>query len=132
MLFSARAALRKGFFSFLGAAFFGSAFGAVEEPIKPAANQPKVAPASDEGEKAIRTMQLPPGFKAEVFAAEPHLANPVAFDIDNQNRFWVAETFRLHAGVTDIRGIMSWLDEDLACRSVSDRIAEMKRHLGEG
>lgn len=91
---------------------------------------PKVAAASDEGEKAIKSLQLPAGFKAELFAAEPHLANPVAFDIDNQNRFWVVETFRLHAGVTDIRGKMSWLDEDLACRTVSDRIAMMQRHEG--
>ncbi|HTG44970.1 MAG TPA: PVC-type heme-binding CxxCH protein, partial [Verrucomicrobiae bacterium] len=94
-------------------------------------NAPVVAAASDEGERAIKSLQLPAGFKAELFAAEPDLANPVAFDIDRQNRFWVAETFRLHAGVTDIRGKMSWLDEDLASRSVSDRLGMMKRHEGE-
>ncbi len=65
-----------------------------------------------------------------MIAAEPHQANPVAFDIDHQNRFWVAETFRLHAGVTDIRGKNTWLDEDLAARTVEDRIAMMKRHEG--
>ena len=73
---------------------------------------------------------LPEGFKVELFAAEPHLANPVAFDIDHQNCFWVAETFPLHAGVTDIRGKNTWLDEDLAARTVEDRIAMMKRHEG--
>lgn len=92
---------------------------------------PKVAEASDEGEKAMRRFILPEGFKVELIAAEPHLANPVAFDIDRQGRFWVAETFRLHAGVTDIRGKNTWLDEDLAARTVEDRIAMMKRHEGE-
>jgi quinoprotein glucose dehydrogenase len=92
---------------------------------------PKVAEASNEGELTMKRFILPEGFKIELLAAEPHLANPVAFDIDHQGRFWVAETFRLHAGVTDIRGKNSWLDEDLAARTVEDRIAMMKRHEGE-
>ncbi|MGV3772539.1 MAG: PVC-type heme-binding CxxCH protein [Verrucomicrobiales bacterium] len=91
----------------------------------------KVAQASDEGEMAIKKFKAPPGFKMDLFAAEPHLANPVAFDVDNQSNFYVSETFRLHAGVTDIRGHMNWLDEDLANRTVDDRIAMMKRHLGK-
>jgi hypothetical protein len=32
---------------------------------------------------------------------------PVAFCIDHQGRFYVAETYRLHTGVTDIRGHMN-------------------------
>ncbi len=130
MLNFVRRALAAGFFLSLVASRV-SLNRAAEEvtPLDPKA--PKVAAASDEAERTIKSLQLPSGFKAEVFAAEPHLANPVAFDIDHQNRFWVAETFRLHAGVTDIRGKMSWLDEDLASRSVSDRIAMMQRHEGE-
>ena len=38
---------------------------------------------------------MPAGLKVELFAAEPLLANPVAFCIDEQGRFYVAETFRL-------------------------------------
>src|ERR687889_334141 len=91
-------------------------------------NVPKVAAASDEGERAIKRFRVPKGFKVELFAAEPLLANPVAFAIDEKGRFFVAETFRLHAGVTDIRGHMNWLDEDLASRSVEDRIAMMKKY----
>lgn len=93
-------------------------------------NAPAVAPASDEGELAINRFRVPKGFKVDLFAAEPLLANPVAFCIDHQGRFYVAETFRLHAGVTDIRGHMNWLDDDLASRSIADRIAMMKRHEG--
>lgn len=94
------------------------------------ATQPKVMPASREGEEAIRSLRLPAGFKAELIAAEPNLANVVAFHIDERGRIYVCETFRLHAGVTDIRGHMDWLDEDLAARTPDDRYAMMQRHMG--
>ena len=91
---------------------------------------PRVAAASEEGELAMKRFRIPKGFKVELFAAEPMLANPVAFAIDEKNRFYVAETFRLHAGVTDIRGHMDWLDEELASTSVEERVAYMTRHEG--
>ena len=91
---------------------------------------PKVAPASNEGELAIKRFQPAPGLKIELVAAEPHMANPVAFYIDEKGKIYVVETFRLHAGVTDIRGHMDWLDEDLANRTADDRLAMMKRHMG--
>ena len=83
--------------------------------------------ASDEAERAIKGFTLPKGFQCELAAAEPLLANPVAFSIDEQGRFYVAETFRIQAGVTDIRGHMNWLDSELASRSVADRIAYTRR-----
>ncbi len=129
-MLSVRAALSQGVFLFL-LAFFTVSARAAEVSAPPSSSTPKVAAASNEGELAMKGYVLPEGFKIELFAAEPHLANPVAFDIDHQNRFWVAETFRLGAGVTDIRGKNSWLDEDLAARTVEDRIAMMKRHEGE-
>lgn len=97
---------------------------AAEDP-KP--YNPYVAPASDEAQSAIKRFRVPKGFKVELFAAEPLLANPVAFHIDEQGRFFVAETFRLHAGVTDIRGHMNWLNDDLASKSVEDRVAMMRK-----
>jgi quinoprotein glucose dehydrogenase len=120
-------ALRRGLFCFFVALSTFAAH-AAELSFAPTKNQPKVAAASNEGQEAIRSLQLPPGFKAELIAAEPHLANPVAFHIDEQGRIFVCETFRLHAGVTDIRGHMDWLDEDLASRTVDDRYALLKRH----
>ena len=83
--------------------------------------KPHIEPASEEAELAIGQFRLPEGFKAELFAAEPRLANPVAFHIDEKGRFFVAETFRLHHGVLDIREVMDWLDDDTACRVVADR-----------
>lgn len=96
--------------------------------------EPKVAPASDEPARAAKKIRVPKGMTIDVWAAEPHLANPVAFCIDHKNRFYVAETFRLHQGVTDIRGHLKKagrLDDDLACRTVEDRVAMMKRWYGK-
>jgi quinoprotein glucose dehydrogenase len=122
-------ALRKGLFYCLGALTLSSV--AAGELASPAPkNQPTVAPASNEGQEAIRSLRLPPGFKAELIAAEPHLANIVSFFIDEHGKIYVCETYRLHAGVTDIRGHMDWLDEDLAARTVDDRYALMERHMG--
>ena len=93
--------------------------------------QPKIAPASNEGELAIKQFKVPKDFKVELIAAEPHLANPVAFWIDEQGDIYIAETFRHTDGVLDIRGHMNWLDEDLASKSVEDRVQMLKKHLGE-
>lgn len=92
---------------------------------------PKIAAASDEGEKNLKRFRLPQGWKGELFAAEPEVAHGVAFDVADDGRVFVAQTFRAWRGVPDIRGIMDWLDEDLACKSVEDRLAMMRRHLGE-
>lgn len=92
---------------------------------------PRIQAASDEGERAIARMTYPSGWKAELWAAEPDVAHGVALDVVDDGRVFVVESFRAWRGVPDIRGIMSWLDEDLACASVDDRLAMMKRHLGE-
>ncbi|MDA1264019.1 MAG: HEAT repeat domain-containing protein, partial [Planctomycetota bacterium] len=91
---------------------------------------PRVSGASEEGQQAITGTIVSAGFRVELFAAEPHLANPVVFAIDPKLRFFVAETFRLHAGVTDMRSHMNWLHDELACRTVEDRVAMMRKHEG--
>src|SRR5579859_7570222 len=88
-----------------------------------AEGQPYIAPASEDAEHAIKRFKAAPGLKVDLWAAEPLLANPVAFCFDEKGRAYVCETFRLGAGVDDIRGIMPWLDEDLASRSVDDRVS---------
>ena len=72
------------------------------------------------------------GVEAQLVAAEPLLANPVAFDIDEQGRFYVVESFRLHKGVMDIRGHMNWLDEELASQSTEDMRAMFRRYKVPG
>jgi quinoprotein glucose dehydrogenase len=90
---------------------------------------PRVAPASDEGQNAILSFRHPADVRVRLYAAEPLLANPVSFVFDDLGRCFVAETFRLHAGVTDIRGHMNWLDDDLASRTVQDRVRLLQKHL---
>src|SRR5256712_4109181 len=121
-------ALSEGLFVSLLA--MGAPAARAQHELSEGVRAPRIAPASDEGELAIKKFQVPPGLKVDLWAAEPMFANPVAFNFDEKGRAYVCETFRLNAGVDDIRGIMDWLDEELASRTVDDRLAEMKRHLG--
>jgi len=93
--------------------------------------QPTIAPASDEGRAAVSRIQVPAGFQVELWAAEPLLANPVALYPDRSGAVFVCETFRHSKGVTDIRDHMDWLDEDVAARTVADRVAMYLKHTGE-
>ena len=89
---------------------------------------PAIEPASDAAERAITGFRVPRGMKLELVAAEPLLANPVAFTFDEQGRIYVAETFRQGKGVEDNRGHMDWLDDDLAANTVADRSAYFQKH----
>ncbi|MFZ9747626.1 MAG: DUF7133 domain-containing protein, partial [Opitutaceae bacterium] len=88
------------------------------------------AAASDEGAQALARMQLPPGLQAKLWAAEPMLANPVAFNFDERGRIFVTETYRYRTSVLDIRDYMGILEEDLACRTIEDRAALIRRAFG--
>lgn len=90
---------------------------------------PKIAPQSDEGERSIQRFRIPAGMRTELFAAEPLIANPVAFCIDERGQVYVAETFRQQKGVEDNRGHGNWLIDDLKAQTVEDRIAFFKKHL---
>jgi quinoprotein glucose dehydrogenase len=92
---------------------------------------PPIAKASGEGKTAIKGFRVPEGMTADLFAAEPMVANPVAFCIDEQGRFFVAETFRQKKGVVDNRNHIEWLEDDLAAQSVEDRLAMFRKHLGD-
>ena len=90
---------------------------------------PPVAPASGLAEGLTRRMKLPAGFAASVFAAEPMVANPVAFWMTSEGVCYVAETFRQDPrGIPDNRTRPSWIADDLASRTVEDRAALYRRH----
>src|SRR5262245_51447752 len=117
-------------------AAFGMGTLSAQEPVRSGSQpdqvySPPIAPASNEGQLAIQRMQVPDGLKLELVASEPMLANPVSFSIDERGRFYVAETFRINAGVTDNRDHMVWLDDDLASRTVDDRVAMYRKFLGK-
>ncbi len=56
--------------------------------------KPKVDSAPRDPDKAAKAIRVPGGMKVDLFAAEPMVANPVAFSIDEKGRFYVVETFR--------------------------------------
>ncbi len=87
-------------------------------------------PAKGSAEEALLAVQVPTTLKVTVWAAEPLMANPVSFCFDEKGRVYVAETTRFDKGVPDTRGHMYWLDDDLACRTVADRVAMYHRTYG--
>ena len=94
--------------------------------------EPNIAAASDDANDALNGIRIPGGWEIDLVAAEPEVANIVAFDIDHQGRIFVCETFRQTRGVTDNRAHDDvWLLADLASQTVQDRIDYHKRLLGD-
>jgi putative membrane-bound dehydrogenase-like protein len=71
--------------------------------------------------EAAATVQLPPGFRLEVFAAEPDVCNPIAIATDGKGRLWVAENYTW-AG----NGLGVWDD------SLRDRLVVLTDSDGDG
>ncbi len=92
---------------------------------------PEIHGPSNEGELAIGQFRIPEGYRLELVAAEPDLANPVAFCIDEQGRFYVCETFRQGKGVEDNRNHMNWLERDLSLQTVEERVEMFREFLGD-
>ncbi|MBC2604922.1 DUF7133 domain-containing protein [Pelagicoccus albus] len=92
---------------------------------------PVIDDASEETALAVQQLKLPEGIEAKLWAAEPMLANPVAFDFDEQGRLFVTETYRYLTSVIDIRNYMDMVEEDLAFRSVEDRREGIEELFGE-
>ena len=103
----------------------------IEPPPPPA--EPRIAAASDEPRTAAAAIGLPAGFTARLFAAEPLVANPVAFSIDERGRVFVCEAFRAGGrGVFDNNGRdAAWIDADLATQSVAERFTMLRDALGD-
>ncbi len=94
-----------------------------------AAYQPTLQPASDAAQAQIAAFEPAEGLAVSLVAAEPLLANPVAFDLAPDGRIYVVETWRINDGVIDMRGHRGWVLEDLACETVEQRIAEIREHF---
>lgn len=104
---------------------------AVVAPEQPAAARytpptwdyaPKIASASAAAAQALESFKLPSGMELSLWAAEPDLANPVAFDVAADGRVYVAETFRQETeGVPDNRSFPEFLERDLRTVTVEER-----------
>jgi putative membrane-bound dehydrogenase-like protein len=52
--------------------------------------------------EAAAKMTVPKGFKVTLFAGEPHVQQPIAFEIDDRGRLWVGENYTYQGnGFTD-------------------------------
>ncbi len=56
-------------------------------------SEPDQSIAPMDAQEAASKIRLPPGFKANVFAAEPEVQNPIAMSWDDKGRLWVAENY---------------------------------------
>ena len=94
-------------------------------------NEPKIAAASKDAELSISRFTVPEGMQTKLFAAEPLLANPVAFTIDAKGRFYVCETYRQKKGVEDNRSHGNWLETDLSLQTVEERGEMFRKFLSD-
>lgn len=99
------------------------------QTLKPYDRKGDTTPADSvpAAEKGFRRAKIPDGFKADLWATEPLLANPVAFSFDGQGRMYIAETHRYRTSVLDIRHYMFMLEDDLANRNQDDWVKSIKK-----
>ena len=94
---------------------------------------PDIAPASPEAKVAMKSFKVAPGTKVSLFAAEPLLANPVAFGVDFGNVAMgpnIEEVLRRDEGRSEPLG--RWLSVE-RCAAVDDQfgmLAERVQHDG--
>ena len=93
----------------------------------PDPQEPSIAAASADGQNAIANFKFD-GLKCDLWAAEPDVANIVAFHVDYQGQLFACETFRQDKGVEDNRAHTYWLEDELAARTVEDRVAYILKH----
>jgi quinoprotein glucose dehydrogenase len=74
----------------------------------------------------------PEGLALEVWDDSELAAVPVAIDADERGRIWVAESPRLDRGVSDNRFKPYWLLDDLAAKTVADRVAYIEKWAARG
>ncbi|WP_221028896.1 DUF7133 domain-containing protein [Actomonas aquatica] len=91
------------------------------DPAETRLPEPVLTPASLDAERAIANFRTDDAFEIKLWAAEPMLSNPVAFDFDEQGRLFVSETHRYRSSVLDIRGYMPILEHELAAETIEDR-----------
>jgi quinoprotein glucose dehydrogenase len=101
-----------------------------EDP--PAAPAPSVLEPPDDLPALAAGFALPDGFTAELFAAEPMVANPIALSVDRRGAVFVAESFSTDKfswrfGVD----AAAWTEADLATVTIDQRLANHRRFLGD-
>jgi len=90
-------------------------------------------PAKKDG---VAQLQVPAGFTAKLWAEGSAVANPVAIACDEQDRLYLAQTFRFRIrGGLDIREHLALYGDDIRCKTLADRralIAKWTAHFKPG
>ena len=97
----------------------------------PQPEEPVLAEASADGQSAIGSFQFPKGLSCKLFAAEPDVANVVAFHRDYQGNVYACESYRQAKGIEDNRNHSYWVDDDLQAQTIQDRIDYILKHHPE-
>jgi quinoprotein glucose dehydrogenase len=74
----------------------------------------------------------PEGLALEIWDDKQLAGVPVAIDADERGRIWVAESPRMDRGVSDNRWKPYWLLDDLAAKTVADRVAYIEKWAAKG
>lgn len=74
------------------------ATGKADEFPQPYNSQDDANAIATDPQMALTAWQLPPGFRATLFAAEPDVQNPIAMSWDARGRLWIAENFTYAEG----------------------------------
>ncbi|SIQ92014.1 PVC-type heme-binding CxxCH protein [Maribacter ulvicola] len=93
-------------------------------PLTYTGNNPKVqVPLSPEDSQ--KHIQLPDGFTAELFAAEPNIINPIAFTWDERGRLWVIQSKDYpHELANDVGGDRITICEDTNSDGKADKFTD--------
>ncbi|MBL8841151.1 MAG: HEAT repeat domain-containing protein [Planctomycetes bacterium] len=105
-----------------------AAFAVAQVIPSPSGYAPEVLADDGSALQQLARIGVAGGMKVELFAAEPHCANLVALDVAPDGSVYVVETFRRDKQVLDMREWPDWLEDDLACRTVGDRVAMIRKH----
>lgn len=86
-------------------------------------------------EQSMTHIQVPEGFRVELFASEPEIINPIAFDWDERGRLWVVQSQDYpHKLENDVGGDRVTICEDTDGDGVADKFTDFatEQHLTTG
>jgi quinoprotein glucose dehydrogenase len=89
-----------------------------------------LAQEPSDAELAVGRLQPAPGLRAALFAAEPDVVNPIGIALDGKGRVYLAETRRYNTAALYVLQHGHTYFDDLACRSVDDRVALARKWFG--
>ena len=106
---------------------------ALSAPLLRTAADPIVAGTSTNAlpdiAKARQRLRVSPGLQVDLWAGEPLIQNLTSLSFDDLGRAYVVETGRRRTSVFDIRNFKDWVPDDLALRTVEERVDYLRGML---